>query len=62
MIYDCAHASKIIIHDFSDGITLELCTWACGCLIWCKTDGLTTREITADEAAKLFSVLEWLDV
>ena len=50
---DCNHASTIVIHDFGNGLILELCTWSCGCLIWYEEHNHEQREITVDEAAEI---------
>ena len=52
----CDHNSTIVLHYFEDHhLSLELCTWGCGQLLWSKEDGIRSRQISAHEAAWMFA-------
>ena len=47
----CVHATAIVVEEYPElKLCKELCTWYCQKEYWTKLDGITTIEITEEEA------------
>lgn len=50
----CKHETAIVSHSMRElGLTQMLCTWRCRQVFWMLQTGLTTKEVSSEEAVAL---------
>jgi hypothetical protein len=52
----CVHATSVLVKEYPElKLSIWECTWYCCQNYWCKTDGITERDISETEAQRILN-------